>query len=919
MWEYAILLVLWLVIAPLLGVIAYFRKDHARAAENISNLQDKLRQLTLRVAELESPGAAATTAREAVPPRDDVEPDAIEQSPHAAANHSAEEEAQPQAALSSAPAAAQKTSTRSEAMFASRWLVWLGGIAIAIGGAFLVSLSVEAGWLGPAQRIGAAILLGILSIAAGEYTRHRPLARVAAALNANTIPAALTAAGIAITFAAIYGGYALYGFFGALPTFAMLSLTALVAVALALLHDRYGSFIAALGLLGAYAVPLLVQTGSPDAAGLFLYVGLINVAALSLLRWRGWMWLGWGVFVGAIAWPILFEANAAIGVLEIRVLGIYAVASSGIAALILSLGRSFPNILLADPKTYPSITKASGIWISILGTVAAAALLVMLALAPEFTNTAILNVVWGAIIFTTLAALVRPLFPIALVSIAMMGAVIILWPLGNQIGIELSPKLFSRNVVGDVEMFPAATLPLLQVTAAAMLGIFLTGMAKLWHERPGYWGAIAALAPLLLFVLAYVRLAAYPHSFSWSYAALALTVGFEIAAYLIWRVRDRGALDHALAAMLFGVTASLSLFIALTLEQAWMTVALSLQVPVLAYIHRRLNVPVLRLIAGLIATLVIIRLLFNADVTNYALPVDGSLLNWIWYGYGVPALAFVFGARWFEDKARNFHAVGLMKAAAVGLAVVMVTLEVRVLASDGVWNPNTYSLLESALDVIAWSAIGLALYAFVKSPSAVIKIARGALVRYAAIHAVVVHLILFNPLWSRIEVSQLPLFNVLGLAYLAPALIAAFVTLVSLTRAAKDRFVPVKLSSGIAALMAFAYVNFEIRAMFHDGVLGGWGVTQPELYTYSGAWFLMAAALLTAGIAWQGRQLRFAGLAMLALVVAKVFLIDMSQLEGIFRVLSFIGLGAGLVVIGYAYQRFVLPAASDESEVDLSH
>ena len=54
--------------------------------------------------------------------------------------------------------------------------------------------------------------------------------------------------------------------------------------------------------------------------------------------------------------------------------------------------------------------------------------------------------------------------------------------------------------------------------------------------------------------------------------------------------------------------------------------------------------------------------------------------------------------------------------------------------------------------------------------------------------------------------------------------------------------------------------------------------------------------------------LRHAGMIMVLLVVAKVFLIDMSGLQGLLRVLSFLGLGAALIGLGYAYRRFVFAA-----------
>jgi uncharacterized membrane protein len=40
--------------------------------------------------------------------------------------------------------------------------------------------------------------------------------------------------------------------------------------------------------------------------------------------------------------------------------------------------------------------------------------------------------------------------------------------------------------------------------------------------------------------------------------------------------------------------------------------------------------------------------------------------------------------------------------------------------------------------------------------------------------------------------------------------------------------------------------------------------------------------------------------------VAKVFLVDMAGLQGLLRVFSFLGLGAALLGLGYAYRRFGL-------------
>jgi uncharacterized membrane protein len=55
---------------------------------------------------------------------------------------------------------------------------------------------------------------------------------------------------------------------------------------------------------------------------------------------------------------------------------------------------------------------------------------------------------------------------------------------------------------------------------------------------------------------------------------------------------------------------------------------------------------------------------------------------------------------------------------------------------------------------------------------------------------------------------------------------------------------------------------------------------------------------------------RMASAAVVALTIGKVFVIDMAGLTGIFRALSFIGLGVVLVGIGWLYQRLLFPATN---------
>ena len=69
-------------------------------------------------------------------------------------------------------------------------------------------------------------------------------------------------------------------------------------------------------------------------------------------------------------------------------------------------------------------------------------------------------------------------------------------------------------------------------------------------------------------------------------------------------------------------------------------------------------------------------------------------------------------------------------------------------------------------------------------------------------------------------------------------------------------------------------------------------------------WAVYASALLAVGIFGKLRAVRLAGLALLTIPVAKVFVYDVFQLEQAYRVAAFVGLGALLLIGGYLYQRF---------------
>jgi uncharacterized membrane protein len=77
----------------------------------------------------------------------------------------------------------------------------------------------------------------------------------------------------------------------------------------------------------------------------------------------------------------------------------------------------------------------------------------------------------------------------------------------------------------------------------------------------------------------------------------------------------------------------------------------------------------------------------------------------------------------------------------------------------------------------------------------------------------------------------------------------------------------------------------------------------------SAFWGLLGLALLYSGLP-RWRSLRIAGFALFAVSLAKIFLYDLPSLSSITRALSFLAVGAVLLLGGFFYQR--LSSTRDE-------
>ena len=90
--------------------------------------------------------------------------------------------------------------------------------------------------------------------------------------------------------------------------------------------------------------------------------------------------------------------------------------------------------------------------------------------------------------------------------------------------------------------------------------------------------------------------------------------------------------------------------------------------------------------------------------------------------------------------------------------------------------------------------------------------------------------------------------------------------------------------------------------------------TQTSQLALSGFWGALGFAAILAGLIKRKRALRLGGLGVLALAVGKVFLVDLAQLESIWRVGSFLAIGLLLLAGAFAYQRARLPSLHEHRE-----
>lgn len=280
------------------GVIVDSRRKRppAAAAPRPAAPPDRMTALEQRVAELEARlarmegGAAPFPAVAAVTPSIETVPTPIP-----------EELVEPVVEAPKPPPIPQPVKPQAP----NPLIAWItGGNAIArvgivvlfIGIAFLLRYSVDHRLIPVEGRVVGIALLAFALLGFGWRLRH---SRPGYALS-------LQGAGIGLLFFTVYGAYRLYSLIPAGVAFPLLVIVAVAAVVLAIRQDS--EVLAGFGTTGGFLAPALASTGVGDPEPLFSYYLVLNLAVLATAWFRGWRslnLLGFGfTFVIGLLWGV---------------------------------------------------------------------------------------------------------------------------------------------------------------------------------------------------------------------------------------------------------------------------------------------------------------------------------------------------------------------------------------------------------------------------------------------------------------------------------------------------------------------------------------------------------------------------------------------------------------------------------------
>ncbi|MFW6108658.1 MAG: DUF2339 domain-containing protein, partial [bacterium] len=192
-----------------------------------------------------------------------------------------------------------------ERQVGQRWLVYLGGLLIVVAAGFLIKYAYDQQWITPSLIVTAGLLVGAGFVAAGDRFVRKGMRVLGLAL--------IGAPGLPLFYVSLYAACQVYGLIPHGWAFGAMVLATAAGMALAVLHESLA--ISFLSVLGGLLTPLLVSTGVDARDALFTYLLILDLGVLGVAFLRRWRTLDVLAFAGTAAlfagWYAEFYAPAA--------------------------------------------------------------------------------------------------------------------------------------------------------------------------------------------------------------------------------------------------------------------------------------------------------------------------------------------------------------------------------------------------------------------------------------------------------------------------------------------------------------------------------------------------------------------------------------------------------------------------------
>lgn len=762
------------------------------------------------------------------------------------------------------------------------WMVWLGGACVGLAGIFLAKYSIESGLLGPTARISMGMATGISLHAAAFWVRNR--------FGNHPSLAALAGGGSITLFATLLAALHLYALFNPMVVFILLALVALATMFLALQH---GPILAAIGMLGAYCVPILVSSEHGNIILAMIYALIISASVLLLLRHIQAAWLWWGLIAGGLGWWALSLASSdADGLrglyLAVLAYGLMAFPDSNWKLNQLGSGNVWPFNQPNNPIKHSSHWLAVSLLLLAMAKIAT----VLLGNWPnQWLNWSVLAalLLWLSGTQPKYCALPWVIFIGTLV--AMLGKTV--ESVGSQFKIiPINPELTSALFL-FLMIFTGVFLLL-------ALRNFLLGSSRNWSA------ALLTVTPVASLLCAYL-MADHATSHTTStlvWCLLNLILGGSYIFLATLSMRKQWPQPLTVWSFLAGHLAY-SIAAAITLNQASFTLALATQLISISWLMKRFNVGELSWLFKAVVTVVVVRLTLNPWLADYP-----AMAHWPLWTYGGATLICFVASRQLKDwdSLKQWGEV-----AALHLFALTVWAELRYLMYSGEVFSTEFTFTEAALNVLLFGSLTLVYYLKANVSQTLAKWYRGYSFIQLGIasvnYGILLGAILIGDSWLTNAVGETPLFNILLLAYGVPVVIAYLVY---------KFYAPAIQKTALAVFSAgsFIFITLQIRHLWQATIDINLPTSAGELYTYSIVWLGLAVTAMLLGSWRYGKRCYQTGLGLLAVVIIKIFMIDMAHLDGLLRVASFMGLGIALLGIAFLHRSLSSKLVDDEPKTE---